>query len=94
VQLVDKLRRYSIKDPISMKLIVTPVRGINCEHVDCFCLETWVIAQEHSNIWRWRCPMCKKKAYKLKIDQLWIQILKNAEEVDDAMEVEFNEENK
>jgi len=37
--------------------------------------------------------MCKKKAYKLKIDQLWIQILKNAEEVDDAMEVEFNEEN-
>jgi len=75
-----------------MKLIATPVRGWECEHIDCFCLETWAITQENANIWRWRCPICKRKAYRLKIDQLWVQILTEAAEVEDAMEVDFNEE--
>lgn len=94
IEFVNKNRRYSIKDPISMSLIRTPVRGIYCEHIDCFELDTWAIIQENANIYRWRCPLCKKKAYKLKIDALWIQILEEANDnYDEPVEVEFNDQN-
>lgn len=93
VQLVDKNSKFSIKDPMSMSLIITPVRGVYCDHFDCFCLDSWAIFQQKSTILRWRCPICKKKCYKVVIDNLWIQILNIAKTVEDAIEVEFNEMN-
>lgn len=76
-----------------MSLIRTPVRGVYCEHIDCFELDTWAIIQENANIYRWRCPLCKKKSYSLKIDALWIQILEEAQDYDEPVEVEFNDNN-
>jgi len=40
ITLVDKNRKCSLKCPMTMIPISTPARGIWCEHIDCFNLET------------------------------------------------------
>ncbi|CAD8108903.1 unnamed protein product [Paramecium sonneborni] len=56
-------------------LMVTPVRGIYCNHIQCFSLENYLLMLELSNPRKWRCPICKAKLFKLQIDALQYTIL-------------------
>ncbi|CAK74569.1 unnamed protein product (macronuclear) [Paramecium tetraurelia] len=56
-------------------LMVTPVRGIYCNHIQCFSLENYLLMLEMSNPRKWRCPICKAKLFKLQIDALQYTIL-------------------
>lgn len=49
-----------IKDPMTSFIIYMPVRGFNCEHIDCFDLMSF-LSFNRSNFtsMRWKCPICK-----------------------------------
>ena len=48
--------RVSLKDPILLCRIQTPVRGANCRHLQCFDLHSFLtFAHKTGN---WRCPVC------------------------------------
>ncbi|OHT09405.1 hypothetical protein TRFO_21620 [Tritrichomonas foetus] len=45
--------------PISHSLINVPVRGINCDHKDCFDLHAFISSSLCTRIWK--CPICGNK---------------------------------
>ena len=53
-----------------------PVRGIFCEHFQCFDLYNYLIFIAKSQHPRWACPFCKSPAYQFKIDCLLFAIIK------------------
>ena len=55
-----------------MTRMAIPVRGINCDHLQCFDLESYLIMNQQSSVWK--CPFCSKPCYSLQHDPL-IQIL-------------------
>lgn len=51
---------HSNRCPISMKPILTPVRGKNCKHTGCFDLASFLLlAQQQKS---WKCPLCAEEA--------------------------------
>jgi hypothetical protein len=48
--------------PLSLWEISTPVRGIECEHLDCYDADSYVdVNIKTRNVEkRWRCPVCSK----------------------------------
>ncbi|CAD8101739.1 unnamed protein product [Paramecium sonneborni] len=60
---------------LSSTFMNTPVRGIYCNHIQCFSLENYLLMLELSNPRKWRCPICKAKLFKLQIDALQYTIL-------------------
>ncbi|CAD8104004.1 unnamed protein product [Paramecium sonneborni] len=66
----------------SSSLILTPVRGIYCTHVQCFSLENYILMLDQQLPRRWRCPICKVKIFKLQIDALQYAILKSIRQQD------------
>lgn len=71
-------------------MIKTPVRGIYCLHLDCFCLESFALVNETTKTKKWRCPICGNKSYEVIIDEYWLQVLESAKKIDDAEEVEIH----
>ena len=51
---------FPIKDPITMKAIYLPARGVNCLHLSCFDLMNFLKFNESGSKFRWKCPICKK----------------------------------
>lgn len=60
---VEISKNFSIKDPISMKCLTVPARGVNCKHLACFDLMTYLSMNENPNKLRWRCPICKVQTF-------------------------------
>ena len=51
-----------------MTRIEIPVRGVNCDHLQCFDLESYLLMNYNSN--KWKCPICGKPCYTLMHDPL------------------------
>ena len=68
--------KISIKDPLTLCRIITPVRGINCYHPQCVDLKTYLSYCHNTKTWQ--CPICMKPLlYKhLVVDKLMMGIIK------------------
>ena len=83
-----RLFQTKIKSPSKMKisldcnekshLMITPVRGLHCQHVSCFCLECFVEKNACQDIRNWTCPYCKRNSYDVVVDSLVLEILEKA----------------
>ena len=60
-------------------MIKTPVKGAFCNHINCFSLENYLYANEKNVLRKWRCPICKLKAYDLIVDEYFVEILKKSQ---------------
>ncbi|KAM3509295.1 hypothetical protein MY11210_006388 [Beauveria gryllotalpidicola] len=67
IALLSSTSNVSICDPISSKMCDTPVRGVNCKHLECFDLENWLQTRplkpgtsqaEPCLVDCWACPIC------------------------------------
>ena len=54
---------FSTTCPLSLCKIKVPSRGINCSHLQCFDLETFLVFNKRKNPNRWICPVCNKVLY-------------------------------
>lgn len=86
--IISESIKVSLKCPITMALITIPVRGINCKHISCFNLETFVNMQRKSKINRWRCPICQELAIHVVLDKFFMVILEDAKRYMNAHQVE------
>jgi hypothetical protein len=51
---------FPLTCPVSQQLLVTPVRGEQCSHWQCFDLRNFVESNTHVTGTRWQCPVCAK----------------------------------
>ncbi|KAK7423106.1 hypothetical protein QQX98_001182 [Neonectria punicea] len=74
VIVADETLQVSLADPFSSSMFQIPVRGVNCLHLECFDLETWLQTRpskppqkgggefqrgpEPSMVDTWKCPIC------------------------------------
>ncbi|CAG7559275.1 unnamed protein product [Fusarium equiseti] len=81
----DETLTVSLADPFSATRFAEPVRGSQCEHLECFDLETWLQTRppkppqngggpqqqgsEPSMVDVWRCPICSLDA---RPTSLWV----------------------
>jgi len=81
----------SIRDPLSLCKIDTPVRGIRCYHPQCVDLQTYLNYCHHTNTWQ--CPICMQPLlYKqLMLDAAMMKIIK--ELPSDIEQVRLNPDN-
>lgn len=87
--IISESIKVSLKCPITMTLITIPVRGINCKHIACFNLETFVNMQRKSKINKWRCPYCQELAIHVVLDMFFQDILEKASLLPYANQVEI-----
>ncbi|KAI3654762.1 hypothetical protein MP228_000142 [Amoeboaphelidium protococcarum] len=50
----------SLKDPVSLINIKYPVRGSQCNHLQCFDLSTWLLMNANNDSKTWSCLICSK----------------------------------
>lgn len=85
-------RLIDLRCPISLDRIITPAHGVDCEHVRCFDLDSYIaVNRTTSNInLRWKCPVCYKVVFpdKLVVDSFFQSILATA--AADVTEVRIN----
>lgn len=74
--------------PLGMWRMQTPVRGINCAHLACFDMLTYVRYQRE--IGDWKCPVCCKdcRFEDLRIDETLLRILTSVPETVEDLEVD------
>ncbi|KAI8718646.1 SP-RING-type domain-containing protein [Fusarium sp. LHS14.1] len=81
----DETLSVSLADPFSATRFDIPVRGANCQHLECFDLETWLqtrpqkpaqqgggalqVGEEPSLVDVWKCPICGQDA---RPSSLWV----------------------
>lgn len=67
ISLLGGTSNVSVCDPISSRMCDTPVRGLNCKHLQCFDLENWLQSRtkkpgasptEPCLVDCWACPIC------------------------------------
>ena len=75
---MDKVS-VNLLDPLDLQTLKTPARSRFCNHLQCFSLENLVTSMEFTVPRRWRCPICKIKAWDLIIDGYQLEILKEIE---------------
>lgn len=70
----------SLKCPLSISRMTNPAKGIFCQHLQCFDLQSFIYSQE--TIPDWRCPICqnKIKLNDLAINDYLLEALKNTHE--------------
>ena len=51
----------SLKCTFSAGIMNTPVRGILCQHINCFDLNNYITYAKSTK--KWRCPICKNLTY-------------------------------
>ena len=66
--------------PITRKRLVNPARSVECSHLECFELESFISMKSSSC--RWDCPICKKETSlkTLKVDKFIMRILAECNE--------------
>lgn len=73
-----------VADPFSSTMFEVPVRGVDCKHLECFDLETWLQTrprkpkgkEEPSLVDGWRCPICGLDArpVSLRVDEFFVDV--------------------
>lgn len=58
IDLVHKNEIMSIKCPLTLSLIDTPIRGKNCNHINCFDLKAYAQINKTTTVKKWMCPIC------------------------------------
>ena len=73
--------------PLTRKRIVKPARGVNCTHLECFDLATYVEMGFKS--FKWSCPVCQKYApsIELKLDIYLMNVFKECGESTNTIEI-------
>ncbi|OMJ81936.1 hypothetical protein SteCoe_17474 [Stentor coeruleus] len=87
--LVPDSIRFSLKCPFTYNLLEIPTRGVNCNHIQCFNLPSYIKMQRASKVNRWRCPICKGYVYDMVIDNYLAQIMKECQLIEDAEKLEI-----
>eukprot|EP00536_Pseudo-nitzschia_multiseries_P010751 jgi/Psemu1/289265/fgenesh1_pg.338_\ len=56
-----ELRRipFSIQDPLTMAKLKIPVRGVDCSHIACFDLLSFLVINKSAGGQRWKCGRCE-----------------------------------
>jgi len=74
--------RISLRCPLSIKRIMVPVRGLHCNHPQCFDLRSFF--GFCSRTYLWRCPVCSKS---VKFENLYIdeEMQKVLDDTDDKI---------
>ena len=75
---MDKVS-VNLLDPFDLQTLRTPTRTRFCNHLQCFSLENLVTSMEFTVPRRWRCPICKLKAWDLIVDGYQWEILRGIE---------------
>ena len=81
---------FELKCPLTMKLIKSPVRGINCSHIGCFDLEPYIGIQSTSKVNRWKCPLCHSYVYEMTYDLFIKEMIDKTEGEDLGAMVEIS----
>lgn len=70
----------SLKCPLSISRMKNPAKGVFCQHLQCFDLQSFIYSQE--TIPDWRCPICqnKIKLQDLAINDFLLDALNNTHE--------------
>ena len=88
---IDKIN-VTLLDILDRQMIKTPAKTIFCSHLQCFSLENFVKAMENTVPRKWRCPICKTKAFDLMIDEYLWNIIRDLGKNVLASEVIFSKE--
>lgn len=75
----------SVADPFSSCLFETPVRGVDCKHIECFDLDIWLLTRsrkpsqdpgEPCLVDCWKCPICALDArpVSLRVDDFFAEV--------------------
>lgn len=80
----DTTLSISLADPFSATMVEVPVRGVDCEHIECFDLGNWLASRpskrsgcgEPSLADCWKCPICERDArpHRLHIDDFLVEV--------------------
>ncbi|KAL2205274.1 hypothetical protein CC79DRAFT_1323992 [Sarocladium strictum] len=87
IEIQDKHLSISVTDPFSSTLCTTPVRSVQCKHLECFDLDNWLETRqskpskrpgEPSKVDEWKCPICGGDArpHQLRIDDFFVHVSK------------------
>lgn len=87
VMIQDDTLRVAVTDPFSSSLFSTPVRGLDCKHLECFDLQIWLQTRqgkpskalgEPSLVDSWKCPICSLDArpISLRVDDFFVDVRK------------------
>lgn len=85
--------RLDLLCPLNGRRIETPVRGWQCQHMQCFDLEAYLVSNQsiaRSFNSRWKCPLCKiviKPPHGLYVDAYCARILRRAKTGVDAVDI-------
>lgn len=85
----DENLELTLCDPVSLGRITIPVRSVECSHIQCFDLKTFLMIS-NNNQKMLKCPICNKKCdnMELMIDSLILSILGQTKE--DKVEMRSN----
>lgn len=82
----DETLSISLADPFTSIMFTIPTRGLDCQHLECFDLDVWLMTrdgkpsavkgQEPSLADSWNCPICGKDARpgSLRIDRFFVDV--------------------
>jgi len=82
------VRSIDLADPFTTTMWVTPVRGRNCPHKECFDLEAFLLSRTSrrkenglNSPEQWKCPICKNDARPpmLVLDEFLLEVRKTLE---------------
>ncbi|XP_046626527.1 zinc finger MIZ domain-containing protein 2-like isoform X1 [Neodiprion virginianus] len=76
-----------LKCPLSLTRITIPARGCNCEHIQCFDLQYYVML--NYKVKSWKCPICNKNVglKDLSVDEYIFEILEITTSMSDVERV-------
>ncbi|KAL3661378.1 hypothetical protein V7S43_013581 [Phytophthora oleae] len=88
---VATVTMLSVRCPLGLCVISLPARGLNCKHLQCFDLKTFMLFSKKARSKAWRCTVCHKyiKASDLRIDPYLKNLLAEVEGEDELEEVEI-----
>ncbi|KAL1916682.1 uncharacterized protein VTP21DRAFT_5386 [Calcarisporiella thermophila] len=88
LEILQKNLRISLRCPISMTRIRFPVRGVECRHIECFDLQSYLEINRSTQLWK--CPHCNKTttSERLRVDAFLQRLLREAPE--NASDVELD----
>ncbi|CAM6093519.1 unnamed protein product [Calypogeia fissa] len=79
-ELIVGRSRVSLRCPISLKRITTPVKGVSCRHHQAFDYDSYIEINDRRP--SWRCPCCNAfvNCSELRLDRQMEQILKEVDQ--------------
>ncbi|KAK9475905.1 PINIT domain-containing protein, partial [Lipomyces japonicus] len=78
----------SLRCPLSFARIQVPIRGLRCNHVQCFDASSYIQLQEQAPVWR--CPICNQltQIENIAVDNYVDEILKTTSADTEAVEID------